>query len=189
MICKRTDMSILMRSLKFVDAEVWLDVTMWTPKVAKLWTTAVRSLISNWLTTASRSSEMSSDPLLHGYGGVNPPPPYGTTNQHYYGHSRRSCVHVSYLHPRVIHPQYLNRTVVIRQRSHCRFFKTLTVAILVWILFGSLLRHLWHSRYKYSSRPHVRYIVLSTRLSSVNFGNSGVSSLVTQTWTIRCHMV
>jgi len=125
--------------------------------------------------------EMSTDPFLYGYGRVNPPPPYGTTNQHYHGHSR--------LRPGVIHPQYLSRTMVVRQRPHCRFFKALTVAILVWILFGSLLRHLWHSRYKYGSRPHVRYIVLSTLLSSVNLGNSGVSSLVTQTWTIHCHLV
>jgi len=133
--------------------------------------------------------EMSTDPLLYDYGGVNPPPPYGTTSQHYYGHSRHSRVHVSYLRPRVIHPQYSSRTMVISQRPHCRFFKALTVAILVWILFGSLLRHLWHSRYKYGSRPHVRYIVLSTLLSSVNLGNSGVLSLVTQIWTIHCHLV
>lgn len=132
---------------------------------------------------------MSTDPLLHGYGGVNPPPPYGTTNQHYYGHSRHSRVYVSHLCPRVIHPQYMSGAVLIRQRAHCRFFKALTVAILVWILFGSLLRHLWHSRYKHGSRPHVRYIVFSIWLSSVNLGNSGVPSLVTQIWIIHCHLV
>lgn len=43
---------------------------------------------------------------------------------------------------------------MVRQRSPCRFFKAFIVAILVWILFGSLLRHSWLHRYKYGPRPH-----------------------------------
>ncbi|KAJ3563688.1 hypothetical protein NP233_g8775 [Leucocoprinus birnbaumii] len=98
---------------------------------------------------------MSTDALLHGhYGAASPPPAYGTTNhqhhQHYHHHH-----HVPHA-PVVIHPQYPRTVVVVtgRSRPRCRFCKAFVFAILIWVLIGSVVRHLILLGHRHYPKPH-----------------------------------